>query len=173
MDYKKIFKVGILAMILSSAAMYGTSAWNFGGGDIAGIRQNVSAPISWKGTARMTSDKEGVITLVATIGSGWHLYGMKMPQAGPQATQIKFEIPTSMELTGRLTVDKAPVKRHDDMFDAEVEYWESGVVTFTRPFKLTGDAIPGSLKCEVRFMGCNDETCLSPQTKSIDMQINK
>ena len=117
------------------------------------------------------SDKEGVVTVIATIADGWHLYGMKMPETGPKPTQVKFELPAGVELTGKLTVNRGTVRKYDDMFGGELEYWGSGELKFTRHFKITKAEGHIPIKCMVSFMGCNDETCLPPQLKSFNITL--
>ena len=98
-----------------------------------------STPIVWEGSAHMVSSTEGVAAVTVTLEPGWHLYGMRMPQGGPQPTQISFEFPSGMEADGRLTEGTAP----------------------------------GRIKCVVRFMGCDDSTCLQPQTKELYITVKQ
>ena len=129
------------------------------------------APVSWRGTARMTGPDEGVIRLTATMDQGWHLYGMNMPADGPRSTQFKFEPVKGLSLSGKVTPDKAPLNKTDAMFNAEVEYWE-GKVVFTQKFKLDKNASGiTAIKCSVTYMGCNDQTCLPPKTKEFTLKI--
>ena len=48
-----------------------------------GAMQQQIEPITWRGSARMTSGDTGIIRITATIADGWHLYGMEMPADGP------------------------------------------------------------------------------------------
>lgn len=128
-------------------------------------------PISWRGTARLTSADEGVITLTATMAPGWHLYGTEMPEGGPRPTAFTYHVTKGWSLKGKTVTDKAAVRKHDPMFDADVQFWE-GKVTFTQHFRLNkkeGNA--ESIRCTVSFMGCNDETCLPPQQKEFTLKI--
>ncbi len=134
---------------------------------------SVASPIGWQAESHMLSATEGVVTVTATLEDGWHLYGMKMPDGGPQPTQIRFEFPAGVEATGKLTVNRTAVRKYDDMFGAELEYWDGAKVTFTRHFKVKNSPDGKQLKCVVRFMGCNDETCLPPQTKTLTVKINQ
>lgn len=132
-----------------------------------------STPIVWEGSAHMVSSTEGVAAVTVTLEPGWHLYGMRMPQGGPQPTQISFEFPSGMEADGRLTVNRATTRKYDDMFGTELEYWDGGDIRFTRRFRLTEGTAPGRIKCVVRFMGCDDSTCLQPQTKELYITVKQ
>lgn len=131
----------------------------------------VQAPIRWSASARLTGEHEGVIKITATIESGWHLYGTRMPKEGPRPTEFKYNVVKGWSLSGKTETDKAPMRKHDAMFNAEVEYWEDKVV-FTQRFKLDkkGPEIQ-AIKCSVCYMGCNDQTCLPPKTKEFTLKI--
>lgn len=142
-------------------------------GEAPGERAEASAPIVWRGSARMTSATEGVITLTAMMQKGWHLYGMQMPADGPQSTVVKFEPQNGVAYVGKLKVNKAPIKKMEEMFGTEVEFWED-TVTFTRKFKLSSKKVDlKPIVVSVSFMGCNDETCLPPSTKELRINVKK
>ncbi|MBR5436465.1 MAG: hypothetical protein IK120_06340, partial [Muribaculaceae bacterium] len=61
---KRLYTIAIVAVIaaLSSSAQ-------------------IVNPVEWTKSIKLSDDKSsGQITFVANIKSGWHLYGMKMPQ---------------------------------------------------------------------------------------------
>lgn len=129
------------------------------------------APISWRATARMTGEKEGIIRITATMEPGWHIYGFEMPADGPRPTEIKFDVTKEWALSGKLKADKAPLRKNDVMFNADVEYWENKV-TFTQRFRINGKAADvATIKCSVAYMGCNDQNCLPPKTKEFTLKI--
>lgn len=136
-----------------------------------GAMQQQIEPITWRGSARMTSLDTGIIRITATIADGWHLYGMEMPADGPKATAFSFKLPQGFKLVGDVTPQAAPFSKHDAMFASEVSYWE-GTVTFTQRFRVTSEVTDAkSLSCSVSYMGCNDQTCLPPKTKKMTIKI--
>jgi thiol:disulfide interchange protein DsbD len=170
------FKSAIIAISLGLTALCAHSAQAQSNADgITGASPSSEATeqpeIAWRGTARMTSDTEGVVTLTATMADGWHLYGLKMPDKGPKPTKFTFTTTPGFVLVGNVASDCASKHKHDAMFDADVTYWE-GKVSFTQHFKLDKTAgTVTSISCAVNYMGCNDETCMPPKTKNFKLKI--
>jgi len=136
-----------------------------------GAPKEETSPISWRGTARLTGNSEGVITLTATMAQGWHLYGLEMPQDGPRPTSFTFEQAKGWTPVGKTVADRKPNQKHDAMFNADVQFWE-GKVVFTQRFKLNKkDGDVETIRCTVNYMGCNDETCLPPKKKEFNLKI--
>lgn len=156
----------LLTLLLSILTIFCVQAQNpFGNQD------NEVPPVKWTGTARLTSPTEGVITLTASMSDGWHLYGVDMPENGPKPTRFKFEVAKGLELIGKLTAGSKPLTKANPMFNIDVNYWE-GKVVFTQKFRLHPDQAPvNSIACSVTYMGCNDATCLPPQTKEFKLRI--
>lgn len=121
-------------------------------------------PIRWRLAVKMTSDTEGVATVKALVGEGWHLYGFEMPDGGPRPTVISIEGSDGIEAAGEVTPSAAPLKVYDPMFETELEWWAS-MVTFEVPFCITGDT--PVLRVSVAYMGCDNTTCLPPQTETL------
>lgn len=162
-----IFCIALAAALLSGTPCGFRAAAQFA----PAVSGESKTPISWRGTARMTGDGEGVIRLIATMEQGWHLYGTTVPKDGPRPTEFKFDTVKGMSLSGSVNADKAPLRKLDGMFNAEVEYWE-GKVVFTQKFKLDKKSQGiNSIKCSVSYMGCNDQTCLPPKTKDFTFKI--
>ena len=114
-------------------------------------------PVKWKTSQRLTSDTEGVITFSCTIDKGWHMYSLDCnPNAGPSPLSIDFDTLKGVKLKGKPRPSKRSHTQMDDMFEAELSWWE-GSVTITQKFEVTAAdyAIDGQLK----FMACNDENC--------------
>lgn len=155
----------LILLLLALLSTTGGKAQQFGSND------SDTKPITWRANARMISNTEGVITFTATMAKGWHLYGMQMPADGPKPTRFTFETNTNIVLNGKLSVDKAPIQKHDSLYNSEVEYWEGSVV-FKQPFKLSDKDIHAPhIKCHVDYMGCNDATCLPPERKTFNLRI--
>lgn len=129
---------------------------------IGAVAQGPEKPIRWRVTAKMTSATEGVVTLRPLCDEGWHIYGTEEVKGGPVPTSFSFEGSQGVEFKGGVKPSAAPVKKYQEMFGAELSYWE-GAVSFTRAFKVT-DAAKLKIAGSVRYMGCNDSQCMPPQT---------
>lgn len=124
----------------------------------------ILTPIKWTSSIDMTSEDEGVVKFTANIEDGWHLYGLDLPEGGPISTAFDFSTLEGAELVGDITPSEAPIEKTDMIFHLKLSWWENDV-TFSQKFKVTskdGFKIDGHIK----FMGCNDKTCLPPQKES-------
>lgn len=165
---------GVAAIQLPVSPFHGgfdASAQLRGGGMGMRPQERDNAPIKWSGTARMTSKTEGVITITATMTDGWHIYGMETPADGPQPTRFTFVTGKGWKTDGKMTVSPAPVKKMDPTFGTELTYWE-GKVTFSQKFRLT-DPQTDRIRCTVRYMGCDDQTCLPPATEELTLTVRR
>ncbi len=124
-------------------------------------------PVKWTFDQRLTSPTEGVVTLTATIGSGWHVYALDVdPSIGPTPLSVKFTELKGAELVGTIKPDHAPHHQMDDMFEAELSWW-TGSVTLTQRFKVTAPEY--TIAGTVRFAACNDETCVPPANRTFTL----
>ena len=128
-------------------------------------------PIHWSANVEMTSEKSGVITLDAQIDEGWHLYGLTLPEGGPNATTISFTLPTGVILDGEVSASEKPIEKLDEIFQMPLSWWASDVA-FTQKFNVAdGTELPLAIEVSVGFQGCNDQTCVAPKTETFDLTI--
>ncbi len=133
--------------------------------------QDVSKPIVWSATAERISASEAMIELRADIKEGWHLYGFRMPEDGPMPTDIRFSLPKGVKLIGKLKPSQEVVRRFDDMFDCEVEFWSGKEIVFTQKLAIGSSTGSVSVRCEVSYMGCDDNTCLPYRQLSFNVIV--
>lgn len=124
--------------------------------------QPVKVETSWK----TVSSTEAVITFVATIQSGWHIYSTEDVN-GPTPTTLTVEKISGAELAGALKPVTTPIKHFEEMFGTDVYYFEKSA-TFTQKVKLLGGKyeVTGYLK----YGACNDRSCMPPT--SVDFTYN-
>ena len=126
----------------------------------------IAEPAKWDIALKMTDDSHGEIVMSCKIDGGWHVYSNDInPEIGPQPLEVVWDKLEGIELTGTLKADKAPHTQYDDMFEAELSWWESAV-KIRQSFKVTSSvyAIEGTLK----FAACNDQNCIPPQKVPFD-----
>lgn len=127
-------------------------------------------PIHWSANVVMDSDNSGVITLDAQIDEGWHLYGLSLPEGGPNPTVISFTLPEGVSLTGDVTASDKAIEKLDEIFQMPLSWWASDV-SFTQKFAVAeGTALPVKIGVSVGFQGCNDQTCIAPKTEVFDLE---
>lgn len=116
-------------------------------------------PVKVTTTIKETSATEAVITFVASIQTGWHMYSTQVVEDGPTPTTINVEKISGAKLDGPLKTVTAPIKKYEDMFEADVYFFEN-TATFTQKVKLLG----GKYEVEgyLQFGACNDQNCIPP-----------
>ncbi len=126
-------------------------------------------PVTWSVTTENNSPTEATVVLHAKVEKGWHLYGLTLPDDGPNATQITFQLPEGVKTDGPLTPSVQPVEKFDPIFSLNLSWWDTDV-NFTQKLTVTDSrSHKGSVK--IMFQGCNDQTCISPQRLTLDFQV--
>ncbi len=115
-------------------------------------------PVTWTFSQSNLNNNEIELTLKAAIQPGWHLYGTKLPEGGPVKTSFNFK-PDSLnyKLVGDVSSLKPPLKEHDEVFNMNLEFYNSEV-TFIQKVKILSSK-PFDLKGSVEYQSCNNETC--------------
>ena len=99
----------------------------------------------------------------SVIEPKWHLYSVKNPEGGAQATVVKIN---DVNTVGSL-VERGKMKTgYSKEFGVNEKYFENGV-DFVQVVKLN----PGTKKIQgtIEYMVCNDRQCLPP--KEVEFKI--
>ena len=125
-------------------------------------------PVKWSFEFNDQDAVEKEIILKAKIDAGWHLYDQNLPEGGPISTTITFPEVKGAELIGKPTPSEKPDEILDKFFDMNLRWYKNNA-TFIQKIRVT-DFTKFSVKGEVEFMACNDETCVLPtrETFSFD-----
>lgn len=118
-----------------------------------------SNPVKVNVTFDKKSDTEAVLKFVASIENGWHMYSTQVVSDGPTPTTINIEKISGAKLDGALVPAAAPIKKYEDMFEADVYFFERSA-TFVQKVKLLG----GKYEIEgyLEYGACNDQNCIPP-----------
>lgn len=118
----------------------------------------VNAQITFTPSIKQTAPDEIVISFAGTIDAGWHVYAPNEAN-GPTPATFNAEKMEGLEKIGGLTANKAPIKKYESMFDADVSYYEHSVI-FSQKLKITGKTynIAGYLE----YGACDDQSCMPP-----------
>jgi thiol:disulfide interchange protein len=125
-------------------------------------------PIHWKIDLNKLNDKELKLVFIATIDDGWHLYDTDLPEGGPIPTSFTYEKKQGLSPVGKTASTTKPISKKDEIFNLVLS-WYNKDATFVQRFTVS-DPKSFLLKGSVRFMACNDESCLAPT--SIDFEFN-
>lgn len=122
---------------------------------------NAQNPISWNFKLSDAGNGEIDIIAEATVDQGWYMYDTKIPEGGPNPTQIEFDEIIGALLTGEFkSIDKKAKVKYDDIFQMEIGSFTNSV-TFAQRLKVTNKSI-FSVIGNVRAQACNDQTCTPP-----------
>ena len=154
-----VFFALLLLSVLQAAAQFG-----LGGG-----HGQILDPIAWKATVTDNAVASATIKITAVIDDGWHLYSLDLPEDGPNATTIDFDLPQGVTLDGRLVPSKKPTERYDEMFALNLSWWEHSV-TFTQKVRIA-DEKTHTVGISVSFQGCDDQTCIAPKTQQLEAEV--
>ena len=116
------------------------------------------AQVDFSHYVKQTADDEITIFFSGKMSDGWHIYSQN-EKNGPTPTTLTISSIKGAELVGKLTADQKPIKKFEEVFDAEVMYFEKSVI-FSQKLKLTDSkyAVEGYLE----YGACNDQNCLPP-----------
>ncbi len=125
--------------------------------------------VRWRTTVKMTSPTEGVVTVRALVGQGWHLYGFDLPDGGPKPTVFDFSKSKGVEFTGVVTPSTKPVSAVDPLFKKTLQWWDANV-SFSRTFKVT-DRAGAHIGLSIKYMACDGNQCMPPKTENISVAV--
>lgn len=98
----------------------------------------------------------------AMIEPKWHIYSVKNPDGGAQATEIKIN---DAKTVGAIKENGKMKTMFEKEFNVNQKYFESAV-DFVQLVKIKkGDKITGT----INYMVCNDRQCLPP--KEVEFKI--
>ncbi len=117
-------------------------------------------PFHWKSKIVDVGEKQKEIVFSVQIDGGWHLYGLDIPDGGPVSTSIVFEKIKGARLDGKVFSDSKLITHYDNLFSMNLSWYENSA-QFKQKLTVT-DPNGFSVSGYVKYMGCNDESCLPP-----------
>lgn len=127
-------------------------------------------PIRWRMIIKMTSPTEGYVTVRAILDEGWHLYGFNLPKGGPKPTEFNFSDSKGVKFIGNIEPSVKPEAKEDSQFGSTLEQWNRNV-SFTQKFKISGNQTDAVISLAIKYMGCNDVTCLPPSSMNLSSPV--
>ncbi|HVJ81111.1 MAG TPA: protein-disulfide reductase DsbD domain-containing protein [Planctomycetia bacterium] len=108
------------------------------------------------------------IAVTAKIHDHWHIYAVDKPTGGSVPTSLKLTLPKGATSEGNWSTPEATKFGSGD---EEAFGYESEAV-FKKKIKLAADA-SGKLEIavDVKYMACNDMTCLPPKTVTVKATV--
>lgn len=134
------------------------------------LRAQDADPVAWTVSVESRGEDTYRIRFDASIDTPWHIYDTGPYEDGPNATTFSFAPADGVRLQGGIRQLTTPHKEFDPVFGMEIGYFESKAgfaqdVTVERSGRF-------ALKATVEWMACNDESCLPPEEKTFDIEID-
>lgn len=136
---------------------------------IQSVNAQILKPVTWTSSIEMNGDRDGRMIFKASIEDGWHLYGINLPDGGPNATKFEFERIEGMTLVGDIVPSRTPIEKVDMVFHLKLNWWE-GNVEFYQNFRLNEPGGAYIAEASVTYQGCNDGSCIPPSTENFDFK---
>ena len=136
---------------------------------ISGVHAQILKPVTWNSSVEMNDERNGRLIFKASIDEGWHLYGIDLPDGGPNPTTFTFDKVEGMTLNGDITPSRKPHEQVDMVFHLKLNWWEDKV-DFYQDFTLNEPNGAYLVEASVRFQGCNDGSCIPPSTETFDFK---
>ena len=127
----------------------------------SGVMVLAQMPKPVKVTAELThvTDTGADIVFNAAIDAGWHMYSTNVVEDGPIPASFHTDKLEGAKLVGSLRPTGMPIKKYEDMFEAEVFYFENKA-QFVQKVEFTGG--PYVIAGYLEYGACNDQSCMPP-----------
>lgn len=122
-------------------------------------------PVKFTCNAKKTGSNQYELHVKAAIEPKWHLYSIKNPAGGAQATVVSF---TGTEAVGKLKEAGKLKTVFEKSFGVSQKFFET-TVDFIQVVKIK----PGTKKINgsVEYMVCNDKQCLPPKEVAFEIKL--
>ncbi|MBP5171692.1 MAG: thioredoxin family protein [Bacteroidales bacterium] len=155
MIWQKLLLPTLLAVALQPASLSAQgNARPFAFGQ-AQQQIEASSVVQWSHTL-----SDSGLVFQAAVKRPWHLYDIDLPQGGPTSTEFVLEEIQGAQPRGSVRNLTTPVAYDDKVFGMTLRMHQD-TAAFFLPLEVT-DTEHLAIKGYIRFMVCNDETCLAP-----------
>lgn len=111
--------------------------------------------VKWTYSAEAVDNGEVLLHFKAVIDKTWHMYGLDLPEGGPQSTVFNFTEDKGYKLVGKMSFQPKPIEEFDEVFKIKVKYF-GGKVEFTQRIQPLGAKV---VKGVIEYQTCKEGTC--------------
>ena len=129
------------------------------------IQAQMSNPVKFTVSQKMTSSNEVEVSFHGTISAGWHVYSVNLPSGGPTSANMNTEKAEGASAVGKLEARGKEISVYDKMFGMNVRYFENKVL-FVQKYKITANTY--HIKGYMEYGACNDVSCMPPTPVEFD-----
>jgi len=87
-------------------------------------KSQIIDPVKWNYSVKQLPNNEAELIFSAKIEPHWHMYSQFFEDGGPVKMTFSFEETKDYKLLGKVA-EFTPKKEHDDIFDIDVQYFET------------------------------------------------
>jgi DsbC/DsbD-like thiol-disulfide interchange protein len=125
-------------------------------------KAQIVKPASWNFMAKKVKADLYELHMTATINEGWATYSQWTPEGGPEPTVISFDKNTNFLFGGKAKEVGIVKKKHEDVFDVDVHYFEHQV-DFVQLVKLKNVKGDRKIKGKINYMVCDKSQCITDE----------
>lgn len=110
------------------------------------------------------------LALVVLVAPGWHVYGFGESSMTPFS--VELELPEGIERRDPIEYPR-PARAHDPVLDRDLAIYRDAIPLSAITLHGAPDLRPGrkTLRIKVRFQACNEETCLPPAERLVEVPL--
>lgn len=127
------------------------------------------AQVNWKFSSKKVADNTYDIYLTASVDESWHIYSQFTPDGGPTPTTFIFKKNPLVVFDGAAKEDGKLKVKYEELFGVDIKYFKGNVI-FTQRVKVKSN-IKTNVTGELKYMACNEEKCLPPQTVNFSIKL--
>ncbi len=122
------------------------------------IQAQIIDPVEWDYSVKQLPNNEAELIFKAQIEPKWHMYSQFFEEGGPVKMTFLFEDTKDYKKLGNVVEVSKPHTEHDDIFDIDVQYFESQA-TLKQKIKIlsTKDFV---VKGEFDYQVCYEDKCV-------------
>lgn len=120
-------------------------------------------PVKWThSVSNQADDGSIVVTFVAKIDAGWHVYDLNMPDDGPVSTSVEFDVLDNIKPKGSVKSTTKPIEKAEPAFGGMVLRFYENTLTLNQTLTVNDRSKKSTVAGSLRFMCCDDQQCLPP-----------
>jgi DsbC/DsbD-like thiol-disulfide interchange protein len=115
--------------------------------------------------------EEITVTIDVHIKSGWHIYAIDRPTGPAIATDLKLQLPNSLQPDEKWTTPEPSLDEASSAGEPAFVY--AGPVAFQRRLHVARDAAPASIpiRCTLCYQACDRTSCRAPAELKFESSI--
>ncbi|MBP5306461.1 MAG: thioredoxin family protein [Paludibacteraceae bacterium] len=129
------------------------------------VHGEIVQPVTWS-QKQYDEGESVVLELSAAIQNGWHVYGMNIPEGGPLPMEVVITEIRGGSKRGGVRVIGEEIVQQDETFGMELSWYEKKLKLIQRI--APGEERDWSVCGYVRYMCCDDQSCLPPEKKKFE-----